>query len=505
MGDIIINTEPLSLHTLKQSTREKYQCMLDEQSLALITASHQVVQNVIASEQTVYGINTGFGSLANQRISASNLRQLQRNIVLSHACGTGDLLDDETVGLILLMKIHSLAQGFSGVSLEVVEALIALYNHQVYPCIPQRGSVGASGDLAPLAHMALPLLGEGSVRYQGKLISAEEGLSIAGLSVIELGPKEGLALLNGLQVSTAIALQAYFHCERIFDAAIIAGALSVDAATGSDVPFDPRIHQARGQTAQTDVAKFYLDLLANSPIRQSHRNCQKVQDPYSLRCQPQIMGAVLHQMRFVADTLLTEANAVTDNPLVFIEKSEVLSGGNFHGEIVAMAADNLALAIAEIGAVAERRIALLIDKNFSGLPAYLVKEGGINSGFMIAHVTAAACASDNKALAHPHSVDSLPTSGNQEDHVSMATNAARRLHPMLDNTMTIIAIELLAACQALDFHHPLKTSAQLTPFYDAVRRQIKHYDKDRYFAPDLALVKQMIMNDAFKLTRNNHV
>jgi len=502
MGEIItIDGNILSFACLKQSLLGKSKCKLAKDVLASITASHQVIQNVIATEQTVYGINTGFGSLANQRISAENLRQLQRNVVLSHACGTGDLLDDATVGLILLLKINSLAQGYSGVSVTLIEALITLYNHGIYPCIPGRGSVGASGDLAPLAHMALPLLGVGNVRYQGKIITAEEGLALAGVPMIELGPKEGLALLNGLQASTAIALTAYFHCERLFDAAIIAGALSVDAACGSDIPFDDRIQQARGQPAQMDAAKLYRDLLRNSPIRESHRHCLRVQDPYSLRCQPQVLGAVLHQMRFVAETLLIEANAVTDNPLVFVADNEILSGGNFHGEIVAMAADNLALAIAEMGAISERRIALLMDKNFSGLPAYLVKEGGINSGFMVAHVTAVACASDNKALAHPHSVDSLPTSGNQEDHVSMATNSARRLHPMLDNTMTILAIELLAACQGLEFHSPLCTSPQLLVYYEKLREQVKSYDQDRFFAPDLATVKQMIMDDQFLLTR----
>jgi histidine ammonia-lyase len=399
--------------------------------------------------------------------------------------------------LILLLKINNLAQGYSGVRLELINALISLYNHQVYPCIPAKGSVGASGDLVPLAHMSLSLLGEGEVRYQGEIISAKEGLKIAGLNPIELEAKEGLALLNGLQVSTAIALTALFTSEVLFETAVIAGALSVDAACGSDVPFDYRIHQVRGHQAQCDVATMYRELLTGSQIRESHRNCPRVQDPYSLRCQPQIMGAVLHQMQFVSDTLQVEANAISDNPLVFAEQGDILSGGNFHGEIIAMAADNLALAIAEIGANAERRIALLIDKNFSGLPAFLVKEGGLNSGFMIAHVTAASCASDNKALAHPHSVDSLPTSANQEDHVSMATSAARRLHEMNDNIATILAIELLAACQGLEFHKPLKTSPLLQEVYDKVRGDVAPYDRDRYFAPDMAIIKQKILNAEF--------
>lgn len=487
----------LTLEAIKNVLQEQQQCILSQNALSLIHASHQTVQRVLANKKVVYGINTGFGSLANQRISAEHLKQLQRNIVLSHACGTGALLDDTIVALILLLKINNLAQGYSGVRLQVIEALLALLNHQVYPCIPAKGSVGASGDLVPLAHMALTLLGVGTVRYQGAEISAAEGLRIAGLAPLELEAKEGLALLNGLQASTAIALSALFQTEQLFETAIIAGSLSVDAASGSDVPFDDRIHAARGHQAQRDVAASFRALLYKSPIREAHRECSRVQDPYSLRCQPQIMGAVLHQIRFVQDTLAVEVNAVSDNPLVFPEQQEILSGGNFHGEIIAIAADNLALAIAEIGANSERRIALLIDAHFSQLPAFLVKDGGLNSGFMIAHVTAASCASDNKALAHPHSVDSLPTSANQEDHVSMATNAARRLHEMNDNTATILAIELLAACQGLEFHKPLTTSVLLDNYYTKVRTMVAPYDSDRFFAPDIAIIKDCIMNGHF--------
>lgn len=495
----IIQPGQLTLKDIKLILEQKIPCSLANDSLALINASHQTVVKVIEDKKTVYGINTGFGSLANQTISSEHLQQLQRNIVLSHACGTGVLLSDEVVALILLLKINNLAQGFSGIRLELIESLIALYNHQVYPCIPAKGSVGASGDLVPLAHMALPLLGVGDVRYQGNIISAVEGLDIAGLKPVELQAKEGLALLNGLQVSTALALTAFFASERLFETAVTIGALSVDAARGSDVPFDARIHQARGHQAQSDVAAMYRELLRGSQIRESHRACTRVQDPYSLRCQPQIMGAVLHQMEFVGATLQVEANAVSDNPLVFASEGDILSGGNFHGEIIAMAADNLALAIAETGANSERRIALLIDHHFSGLPAFLVKESGLNSGFMIAHVTAASCASDNKALAHPHSVDSLPTSANQEDHVSMATSAARRLHEMIDNTATILAIELLAACQGLEFHKPLETSPQLQKIYNLVREQVAAYDSDRYFAPDIAVIKKGVLAGNYSL------
>lgn len=498
----ILEPGQLSLDSIKHAIDTKQPVALAERALPLIEQSRATVKAILAENRTVYGINTGFGSLANQTISAEHLTELQRNIVLSHACGTGELLADDIVALILLLKINNLAQGYSGVRLEIIAALITLYNHQVYPCIPGKGSVGASGDLVPLAHMSLPLLGVGQMRFQGKLISAVEGLKIAGLQPFELEAKEGLALLNGLQVSTALTLSAWYTTYTLLQTAVIAGALSVDAAMGSAVPFDDRIHRARGHQAQRDVAAQFRTLLNGSQILESHRDCDRVQDPYSLRCQPQIMGAVWHQIQFVGDTLEVEVNAVSDNPLVFAEQDDILSGGNFHGEIIAMAADNLALAIAEMGANAERRIALLIDKHFSGLPAFLVKESGLNSGFMIAHVTAASCASDNKALAHPHSVDSLPTSANQEDHVSMATSAGRRLHDMLDNTTTILAIELLAACQGIEFHQPLKSSDFLNAIYQKVRSDVAAYEKDRYFAPDIAIIKQKILCEAFVLPNN---
>lgn len=497
VNQFILTPGDVTLQLLKKTHLEKAHCVLDDACIPGVEAALATVQQILHDKKTVYGINTGFGSLANQTITSEKLQQLQRNIVLSHACGSGALLADDVVALVLLLKINNLAQGYSGVRMELIDALCKLYNARVYPCIPAKGSVGASGDLVPLAHLALPLLGEGEMRYKGKMISAQEGLMIAGIKPFELAAKEGLALLNGLQVSTALCIHAFFTSEWLFETAILAGSLSVDAASGSDIPFDDRIHQVRGHQAQIDVAAMYRELLVGSSIRESHRQCSRVQDPYSLRCQPQIMGAVLHQMQFVAQTLQVEANAISDNPLVFAEHGDILSGGNFHGEIIAMAADNLALAIAEMGANAERRIALLIDKNFSGLPAFLVKESGLNSGFMIAHVTAAACASDNKALAHPHSVDSIPTSANQEDHVSMATNAALRLHSMIENTATILAIELLAACQGLDFHAPLKTSPKLQKVYDRVRSFVEHYDQDRYFAPDIAVIKQEILNGEF--------
>lgn len=488
----------LTLEQLKQLHQTKQPCQLAADALPAIEAAQALVDTVVETGQTVYGINTGFGALAHCVIPPVDLTQLQKNIVLSHACGTGDLLDDDVVSTVLLLKINSLAQGYSGIRVMVIEALLALYNHQIYPCIPCKGSVGASGDLAPLAHLVLPLLGYGEVRYQGQIIPAQDGLSIAGLDVITLGPKEGLALLNGLQASAAVSIHAYWQAETLFQTAIVAGALATDAVYGSDIPFDSRIHAVRGHAAQTAVALQLQQWLAGSEIRESHRDCHRVQDPYSVRCQPQIMGAVRHQLDFIRDTFRVEVNAVTDNPLIFAAQGDVLSGGNFHGEMIAMAADNMALAIAEIGAASERRIALLVDKEFSGLPAFLVKNSGIDSGFMLAHVTAAACASDNKALAHPHVVDSLPTSANQEDHVSMAMNAGRRLAAMLDNTATIVAIELLAACQGIDFHKPHRTSPTLQPMYENVRVLVPFYECDRYFAPDIQIIKHAILQGVFE-------
>jgi histidine ammonia-lyase len=464
---------------------------IDPAALPAIRASSAAVQKAVDHGAPAYGINTGFGKLAKTHIPQDQLTRLQTNLVRSHAVGTGELLDDATVRLILALKAASLARGYSGVRPELIDALLALANAGVTPCIPAKGSVGASGDLAPLAHMTMALLGEGEVRLNGEVVAARAGLARAHLAPMTLAAKEGLALLNGTQVSTALALQGLFAAEDVFAAAVVTGAMSVDAAKGSDAPFDPRIHQVRGQPGQIEVAAQYRALLAGSAIRQSHLvNDDRVQDPYSLRCQPQVMGACLDLLRNAAATLIIEANAVTDNPLVF--EGDVVSGGNFHAEPVALAADTLALAIAEIGALSERRIALLIDSTLSGLPPFLVRDAGLNSGFMMAHVTAAALASENKSLAHPASVDSLPTSANQEDHVSMATFAARRLGEMAQNTRTIVAIELLAAAQGIDFHAPLKTSAPLQQVHGALRRRVATYGEDRYFAPDIAAAEEFL-------------
>lgn len=482
----------LTLNELRKVMEKGVTLSLAPSCLRGIEKSVRTVGEVIKQGRVIYGVNTGFGLLARTRIPTDELEQLQRAIVLSHAAGTGDMMAESTVRLLLLLKINSLARGYSGIRLEVIEALIRLFNAEVYPCIPQKGSVGASGDLAPLAHMSTVLLGEGEVMYRGERLPGRRGLEIAGIEPITLGPKEGLALLNGTQASTAFALEGLFAAEDLFSAALTAGSLSLEAALGSRRPFDERIHEVRGLRGQIDAAAAYRRLLEHSEIEESHRGCEAVQDPYSLRCQPQVMGACLDQIRNTAVTLLAEGNAVSDNPLVFADDCDILSGGNFHAEPVAMTADNLALAIAEIGALSERRTALLIDTNLSKLPPFLVEKGGLNSGFMIAQVTAAALSSENKSLAHPASVDSLPTSANQEDHVSMAAFAGRRLIEMADNTAGIVAIELLAACQGVDFRAPLKTSPLLERARKGLRRHVPFYDRDRYFAPDIEKVKKLV-------------
>ncbi|AMX03681.1 histidine ammonia-lyase [Microbulbifer thermotolerans] len=508
MYQLEIDPGQLSLAQLRRVAREPVTLSLAKSAYPAIEAAAKTVAQVLSEGRTVYGINTGFGLLANTRIEKKDLETLQRAIVLSHAAGTGDFMDEATVRLLMVLKINSLARGFSGVRAELIDALIQLVNAGVIPAIPEKGSVGASGDLAPLAHMSVVLLGEGEVFINGERRPAIDGLKKAGLTPITLAPKEGLALLNGTQASTAFALQGLFAAEDLFAGAVVTGALALEAAKGSRRPFDDRIHQVRGQKAQRDVAAAYRALLGDSSqIGDSHQFCEKVQDPYSLRCQPQVMGACLQQIRFAAEVLLAEANGVSDNPLVFAdgEDTDIISGGNFHAEPVAMVADNLALALAEIGALSERRMALLIDTNLSGLPPFLVENGGVNSGFMIAQVTAAALASENKTLAHPASVDSLPTSANQEDHVSMATFAGRRLRDMADNTCGILAVELLAACQGLDFRAPLKTTETLEAAKAMLRERVAFYDKDRYFAPDIEEAKQLLKSALYLQLVNNEL
>ncbi len=487
-----IANQLVTLSDLRAAWREDTTVVLDDDARRRIAESREFINEVLAHGDQVYGVNTGFGQLAQVSISDDELAHLQDNLVRSHAVGVGEDLDDDVVRLIMLMKVVALAEGFSGVRLELVDALCALINNNIYPRIPARGSVGASGDLAPLAHMAGALIGIGEVRVNGNLVPATAALKMAGIEPVRLAPKEGLALLNGTQVSTALALAAAFRTENLLAAALMAGAMSSDAVKGSDTPFDRRIQSVRGHGGQIAVAGVLRDLMGDSDIRASHAECNRVQDPYSVRCQPQVMGACLDVLRHVCSVLETEANAVTDNPLVFADSKSVLSGGNFHAEPVALAADYLALAIAEIGALSERRIALLIDSHLSGLPPFLVKHEGLNSGFMMAQVTAAALASENKSHAHPASVDSLPTSANQEDHVSMATYAARRLHTMLDNVADIVAIELLAAAQGIEFHHPQKSSPAIEEVISALREISPSYDEDRSLSSDIRRVAATI-------------
>jgi histidine ammonia-lyase len=494
---LVLQAGALSLGTLRRIYEHPTALKLAPQDRSRIEQASALVAKLVASGDVAYGINTGFGLLAQTRIPNEQLELLQRNLLLSHAAGIGDALPDAVVRLILALKINALARGHSGVTLGLVEALLALLEHEVYPVIPAQGSVGASGDLAPLAHLSATLLGLGEVRVRGKTLSAAEGLHHAGLRPIKLHAKEGLALINGTQVSTALALAGLFGAEDLLAAAIVAGAMSVDALKGSDSPFDARIQQVRGQPGQIAVAREYRELIAGSAIRASHLDCARVQDPYSFRCQPQVMGACLDLIRNCSVTLGLEANAVTDNPLVFTDADDVLSGGNFHAEPVAFAADTLALAIAEIGSLSERRTAVLVDPKMSGLPAFLVNNSGLNSGFMIAQVTAAALVAENKTIASPASVDSIPTSANQEDHVSMATHAARRLSAMVDNADAVVGIELLAAAQGIDFHRPAKSSQRLEEVHAQIRGEVAFYSADRYFAPDIGLARSWVKSGRF--------
>jgi len=472
------------------------QLTLDPSAQAGMQAALATVQRIVEEDQVVYGINTGFGKLASTKIAHERLAELQRNLVLSHSVGTGEALPDGVVRLVLATKAVSLARGHSGIRPAIVDALLALANANVLPVIPAKGSVGASGDLAPLAHLACVLIGEGQATVDGKVMSGAEAMAAVGLQPFVLGPKEGLALLNGTQVSTALALAGLFGAEDVFCAALVAGALSLEAIKGSVKPFDARIHEARGQAGQIAVAAAVRALLDGSHIDPSHPHCGRVQDPYSIRCIPQVMGACLDNLQHAARVLRTEANAASDNPLVFTALTEgtagageVISGGNFHAEPVAFAADIIALAVAEIGAISERRLSLLLDPGLSGLPAFLIRDSGVNSGFMIAQVTAAALAAENQCLAHPSSVTSLPTSANQEDHVSMATYGARRLGDMVRNAAVMVGIEAMSAAQGMEFDRSLKSSPLVEEQFAAIRRRVAFLEQDRYLAPDIEAMR----------------
>ena len=497
---IEIGAAPLTLSQLRAALDGPVTVSLTEASWSNVEKGAATVDAILKEGRTVYGINTGFGLLANTSIAADDLETLQKNLVLSHACGVGAPLSEAITRLLMVLKIASLSKGASGTRRCTLETLIGMVNAEVLPLIPSKGSVGASGDLAPLAHMSSVLIGVGEARYQGQIMEATEALSKAGLEPIVLSPKEGLALLNGTQCSTALALAGLFATEDVFAAAIAAGGLSTDALKGSDAPFDHRIHALRGQPGQINVAKRLREILSGSAIRESHRHdCSKVQDPYSLRCQPQVMGATLDVLRNAAAMLEREANAVTDNPLVFIDDGDVISGGNFHAEPVAYAADQIAMVLCEIGNISERRTSILVDPKMSELPAFLVKESGLNSGFMIAQVTAAALVAENRMMAHPCVIDTVPTSANQEDHVSMATHGARRLLDMAENTANVVGIELLAAAQGIDFHRPLTSSPELEQAYAIVREAAAPYTSDHYFAPDIARATQGVRAGRYRV------
>ena len=487
-----LNPEQISLDQLRQLWSGEA-ASLDDVSMERVIAAAASVDRIVASGETVYGVNTGFGLLANTRIPDDKLAELQTNLILSHSAGLGDPLPRHVTRLMIVLKLLGLGRGYSGVRPVVIEALQGLLDRDAMPLIPAQGSVGASGDLAPLAHLIAALMGFGSIDIAGVVMPAAAALQKLGMAPLALGPKEGLALINGTQASTAIALDALFSGERVFAAAIAAGALSVDALKGSARPFDPRVSQLRGQPGQIRVAAAIARLLNGSEILASHGRCGKVQDPYSFRCQPQVMGAALDLLANAARTLTIEAGAVTDNPIVFPDEDAAISGGNFHAQPVAFAADTIAMALCEVGSVSERRTAVLIDPKMSGLPPFLTENSGLNSGLMIAQVTAAALVSENKSLAFPASVDSIPTSAGQEDHVSMAPIAARKACTIAKNAAGVVAVELIAAAQGVDFHAPLKTSPGLRALHSVIREISPHLESDRYWSADMAALQAAVL------------
>jgi histidine ammonia-lyase len=487
-----LNPEALSLEQLRRLWSGA-EARLDDASMQRVAEAAASVDRIVAGGETVYGVNTGFGLLANTRIPDDRLAELQTNLILSHSAGLGDPLPRHVTRLMIVLKLLGLGRGYSGVRPLVIEALQRLLDHDAMPVIPSQGSVGASGDLAPLAHLISALMGYGRVCLGGDVLPAAQALERIGLEPLQLGPKEGLALINGTQASTALALDALFHGERVFAAAIAAGAPSVDALKGSAKPFDPRVSELRGQPGQIRVAAAIRGLLDGSEILTSHIACSRVQDPYSFRCQPQVMGATLDLLANAARTLTIEAGAVTDNPIVFPDEDKAISGGNFHAQPVAFAADTIAMALCEVGSISERRISVLVDPKMSGLPAFLTQDSGVNSGLMIPQVTAAALVSENKSLAFPASVDSIPTSAGQEDHVSMAPIAARKAGTIALNAAGVIAVELMAAAEGIDYHAPLKTSPKLQAIHAQVRERSPHFTADRYWADEMRALQDTVL------------
>jgi histidine ammonia-lyase len=488
-----LNPEEVALDDLRQLWLGA-DARLDDASMQRVANSAAAVERIVAGGETVYGINTGFGILANTRIPDERLAELQTNLILSHSAGLGDPFPRHVTRLMIVLKLLGLGRGHSGVRPLVIEALQRLLDADAMPLIPSQGSVGASGDLAPLAHLIAALMGYGRIDLAGEIVPATSALERLGMQRLELGPKEGLALINGTQASGALALDALFQGERVFAAAIAAGALSVDALKGSAKPFDARISALRGQPGQIRVAGAISDLLGGSEIVTSHVKCSRVQDPYSFRCQPQVMGASLDLLQNAARTLTIEAAAVTDNPIVFSDEDSAISGGNFHAQPVAFAADIISMALCEVGSISERRISVLVDPKMSGLPAFLTQDSGVNSGLMIPQVTAAALVSENKSLAFPASVDSIPTSAGQEDHVSMAPIAARKAAQVARNAAGVIAVELMAGAEGIDYHTPLKTSPKLQVIHERVRTISPHFAADRYWADEMSALQSMVLS-----------
>ena len=489
---IELTGQSLTLDEIERIAADGESVTLGAKAQERVRASRQVVEDILRRDEVVYGINTGFGNFRNVVIPENDLERLQLNLVRSHSAGVGEPFSEQDVRAILALRINALASGYSGIDPETLDAVVAMLNVGVHPVVPQKGSVGASGDLAPLAHVALVLIGEGEAFYRGERLSGSAALERAGLSPCRLHPKDGLALINGTQVISALLAGAVSLAGRLVRSADVIGALTLDTLLGTDVAFDPRIHEARPHAGQIVSARNLRRLLQGSELRKSHESCNRVQDSYSLRCMPQVHGAVRDALTYVRGILETEINSATDNPMIFVDGGDVVSGGNFHGQPVALVSDFLTIALAELGAISERRIERLVNPDLSDLPGFLVEEGGLNSGFMIVHVTAAALASENKTYSYPASVDSIPTSANQEDHVSMGVTAARKTKEVANNLGHILAIEFLTAGQALEFRRPLKTSAPLEAAHARLRRDVPPYENDRAHYPDIEAANKIV-------------
>ncbi len=511
MDTITLDSKSLTLEDVVNVARHNYKVVLSDAAVKNIKKAEEAVRQVVNEQRVVYGVTTGFGAFKDKIISKENIKKLQRNILMSHATGVGEPFSEEVTRAIMLLRANTLASGNCGVRLETVQTLIAMLNARVHPFIPQKGSVGASGDLAPLAHLALVLIGEGKAFYRGELLSGREAMEKAAskntvndnselsnqdkaaLKILELGAKEGLSLINGTQAMTGVAALTVYDAENVMKTADIIGACSLDALRGSQVPFDERLHKLRAHPGQLKCAENMRRLLKESEINLSHKDCDKVQDAYSLRCIPQVHGASRDALDYAKKVVEIEINSVTDNPIIFPDTQEFLSGGNFHGQPVAIAMDCLGIALSEIANISERRIERMVNSKLSeDLPGFLIKEGGLNSGFMITQYTAAALVSENKVLAHPASVDSIPTSANQEDHVSMGTISARKANEILFNVENVLAIELLCACQGLDFFEGVKPGVGIRVVHRLFREKIPHLSEDRLMYPDINLAKEMI-------------